>query len=541
MEVQLDAPIREVTVYPDQALVVRRGKVMLTEAGESAITLGGLTRELDAQSVRAAAKATAAARLLSVDMSQEFNPSAPEELLARLRAEIDGLERDVAALGQRLSLIRKQRAWLDTLGEQSARSLAYGMTRGTAQADDATRVFGFTRDEQERLNMLALDIRRERKGRVEQLEAKKRELGAAGAAKSADRLRAVIRVAADAPCEMTVEMSYLVRAASWSPRYDARVDVAASRLRLTQQAQVAQYSEEDWQGVSLSLSTARPSAAVTLPDEAPVWYIDQVKPAPSAPPHVFAAQAAPMRAMSRAAAPDLIQKLESFGSATDGADVDFEAAVVEIAGAAQVFRAGDGVDIPSDGQPHTVGLGDADAPVTLEYVVAPVVVDGAHLRATARNTTGHTLPAGALHAFQVGPSGDEYVGRTRLERVAEDAPLKLFLGVNDNITVKRELVERDVDKGNLLQGGVRKTTLGYRITIANRTQTPQRMIVLDRLPLARHERIKVRVLEMRPQPGAQSKLDQLTWSLTLGPGDERTVEWRALVESPADMEISGLP
>jgi uncharacterized protein (TIGR02231 family) len=197
--------------------------------------------------------------------------------------------------------------------------------------------------------------------------------------------------------------------------------------------------------------------------------------------------------------------------------------------------------IPSDGQPHTVGLGEDDLPARLEYVADPSVADGAHLRAATLNATGHALPAGALHIFHSGAAGDEYVGETALEATAEGAPLKLYLGVNDNITVKRELVERDTDRGSLLQGGVRRTTVGYRVTLANRTDAPQRVILQDRLPVSQHERIKVKPLEMRPQPTTQTKLDQLTWELQLAPGEERKIEWHFQVESPGDLDFIGMP
>ena len=543
MKVDLDAPIREVTVYTDQALVIRRGSVTLTEAGESAITLGGLPQRLTKESLRASARAAIGARLLGVDVSEEFHAAAPEEQLARLRGELTAMEREVTSLGQRLALLKRQRGWLDTLGEQSARSLAYGMTRGTAQPDDATRIFSFTRDESERLSALWLDTRRERKDKLEALEAKRREYETMAAGAGADRLRAVIRVAADAPGEVALEVTYLVPAARWTPRYDARVDTKAATLRLSQQALVTQWTGEDWSGAPLSLSTARPSAATTLPDEAPSWFIDQFRPMPPMP-HAYAAMAAPagpVRAARSMGAGGEMNEMLRFSAGEPITDVGFAEASVERAGAAQIFRVSGGADIPSDGQPHTVGLSDADLPVTLEYVAAPVVTSGAHLRARATNTVGHTLPAGALHAFHVGANGEEYVGETRIESVAEGAPLKLYLGVDDSVTVKRELVERDTDKGNLLQGGIRRTTLSYRVTIANRTQAQQQVILLDRLPVSRHERIKVKSLEMRPQPSAQTGLDQLTWTLTLAPGEERKVEWRMQIESPSDMEVSGLP
>jgi hypothetical protein len=59
--------------------------------------------------------------------------------------------------------------------------------------------------------------------------------------------------------------------------------------------------------------------------------------------------------------------------------------------------------------------------------------------------------------------------------------------------------------------------------------------------MPQHEKIKVRVLEIRPQPTTRTKLEQVTWDLTLAPGEQRQIEWRCAVESPAETETIGLP
>ena len=109
------------------------------------------------------------------------------------------------------------------------------------------------------------------------------------------------------------------------------------------------------------------------------------------------------------------------------------------------------------------------------------------------------------------------------------------------MTVKRELIERDTDKGSLLQSGIRRITYGFRVKLANRTSQPQSVILLDRLPVTRHERIKLKVLDLRPQPSARTRLEQLTWELQLAPGQEQRIEWRFVVEAPADVSLTGLP
>jgi uncharacterized protein (TIGR02231 family) len=507
------------------------------EAGEHEVALTRLPRALAQDSLRVAGRGAAGAQLLGVDLGDEYHAEPPEEQTQALQAEIDRLTRELSALDQRLSLLDQQRGWLQTLGEYSARGLAYGLIRGTAQADEPGRIFAVARDESERLTTLTLDTQAERQRVAQELEARKRELGAIHS--GPDRLQATIRVRTAAAGTMAFDVSYLVYNAGWSPRYDARVDTESAKVHFSQQAQVRQWTGEDWSAMQLSISTARPSAAVSLPDESPVWYLQQ---RPPVQPRMYAAAArGPAR---KEAADQMVAMPMAAMSAPDEAtltDMDMASAGFDNAGAAQVFRVGGDMRIPSDGQPHTVGLGEDDLPARLEYVADPSVADGAHLRAATLNATGHALPAGALHIFHSGAAGDEYVGETALEATAEGAPLKLYLGVNDNITVKRELVERDTDRGSLLQGGVRRTTVGYRVTLANRTDAAQRVILQDRLPVSQHERIKVKPLEMRPQPTNQTKLDQLTWELQLAPGEERKIEWRFQVESPGDLDFIGMP
>ena len=59
--------------------------------------------------------------------------------------------------------------------------------------------------------------------------------------------------------------------------------------------------------------------------------------------------------------------------------------------------------------------------------------------------------------------------------------------------------------------------------------------------MAQHERIKVRLLEMRPQPDERTKLDVLKWEFTLPPEQERVFDVRFSVEYPRDLNVTGLP
>jgi uncharacterized protein (TIGR02231 family) len=536
MEIDLATIIAGVTVFPDRAQVVRRGEAHLDVAGVHTLRIGGLPAAVQRDSLRATGRGPAGTRILGVEQAPEYHPAAPEETLRHLRDEIERLERELALVAEREKTIEEQRGWLRDLGAQSARSFARGMARGSARPEDASSFFAYAADESQRLAAAALDLERQRADTQRELEARRREYARAGGGQQPDRVAASVRVELASPGTLAVELSYLIAGGSWRPRYDARVDVAASRVHLTQQALVTQRTGEEWVQVPLALSTARPSAAASLPDDPSPWYVDAPHPVPLPAPRAMSARPA-------ASAPLAMQpagaRLED--AAAEYSLAELAGADVERSGAAQIFRLPGDVDVPSDGSPHTLGLGDYELACRLDYVAMPVMAPGAHLRAVAANATGRVLLPGELHVFHAGAAGDEYVGATHLDLTAEGADLTLYLGVDDSITVKRELIERDTDKGNLLQRGIRRVTLGYRVTLGNRTAAVQRVILKDLLPVPRHERIKVTDVELRPQPTSRTRLDQLTWELSLAPGEERRIEWRFVVEAPAELYLVGLP
>ncbi|HKV86333.1 MAG TPA: mucoidy inhibitor MuiA family protein, partial [Ktedonobacterales bacterium] len=496
-------------------------------------------------SFRVTGQGPAGTRILGVEQSQQFHASAPEETVTALREEIERQERAGSALNERINANADRRRWLAQLAEQSARSLSWSLARGQSKPEDISAFLAFVGEETQRAATATLDLTQELKDLTNTIEALRRQLAQLDGGWLPDRLAAAVRIAVTTPGVVVVSLSYLTGGASWRPRYDARVNVDTSSVRLTQQALVTQSTSEAWSGVALTLSTARPAVARQLPDEPKPWYLNvssppiMPPPPPMPAPRYAAAMSAP-QGMFAAAAP-LAAGAAMHDATPMPVELTLDEAVVERSGAAQVFHIAGDVDIPSDGMPHTLPISEDDLPGHMEYVAIPVESEGAHLRATVRNATGQALPAGELHIFHVGVAGDEYAGATKLDLTSDGADLKLYLGVDDNVSVKRELIERETDKGSLLQSGIRRVTLGYRITVANHTGATRRIIVKDRLPVPKNERIRLKTLDMKPQPAERTRLEQLTWDMQVPTGEERRIEWRFVVEAPADVELTGLP
>ena len=216
---------------------------------------------------------------------------------------------------------------------------------------------------------------------------------------------------------------------------------------------------------------------------------------------------------------------------------DVATATVEQTGTALIFRVGRSVDIPSDNSPHKTTIARDNLPCAFDYVSAPLIDEQVHLRASVENTTDRVLLSGDASIFL----SSEYVGTTLVKTTSPMEKFKIFLGIDDNIKVKRELIERNVEKGNALQGNIRRISYAYRITVHNYAGAPRKIVIRDHLPVSQHERVKVKVQNVQPTPTERTKLELITWQFSLAADGEQKIEYRFVVEHPQDMRVIGLP
>ena len=212
-------------------------------------------------------------------------------------------------------------------------------------------------------------------------------------------------------------------------------------------------------------------------------------------------------------------------------------ASVEQTGTALIFRIGRSVDIPSDNSPHKTTIAQDNLPCVFDYVSAPQIDEQVHLRAAIENTTERVLLNGDANIFL----SSEYVGTTRVKSTAPTEKFKVFLGIEDNIKVKRELIERSVEKGNALQGNIRRVSYAYRISLHNYANVLRKVVIHDHLPVSKHERVKVKVQNVQPVPSERTKLELITWKFSLPADGEQKIEYRFVVEHPQDVRVIGLP
>jgi uncharacterized protein (TIGR02231 family) len=531
--IPFDAPIVDVTVYVNRASVTRRGTAHIP-TGEQTLVLANMPRSLDADSIRARGKG-AGVRILGVDLVTRYTTETPVADAAALQQRLDALEEQANAMLDEDAVQSERLDMLKALRENAASRFAKSLATGKASLSALQALTQYLNDELNNAHSARRDITSRQRELDKEIKAVQQQLQQARPTLSTEWRDIQVSLDASQETDIELEIIYNVNGASWKALYDVRL--SGEQVQLTYLAQVQQQSGENWDNVRLSLSTARPAARMNLPKLNP-WYINRFVPPPLPP-------SAPMmqRLVGPAMASPLRMKKSEFieladageGAAPPIPEAEFVQAEVESTPSAVTYHIAKPASIPSDGSPHKTMVTTLDLRAQIDYLVAPRLALDVYRRARITNQSALLLLPGEAQIF----NDAAFAGAMKIERViAPNESFEAQLGIEDRIKVERDLLERST--GKTLIGNTRRVTIGYKIKATNNLPTPAHLIVMDQIPLAQHEDIKVRLQDMQPKPSEQSDLNILKWEFDLPAQTAREIPFAFVLEHPRDMRVTGL-
>lgn len=536
MQVNLDTQIHAVTVYRDRALVKRRGKIQLTGA-ETEIIIANLPLTLQSDSIRVKGIGNTPVRLLGVRTETVYKAEPVEERIATIVAEIEALNRQKETLQNRVNTLALQQGFVISLNEKTINYIARSLAKQETDLDATHNLLEFIGDRHLNYSTELMEVRQEQKELDKQINVLQKRLNQLQKPTQTQSYSIFISLEARDAGEFVLESSYVVNNASWMPLYDLQVNSQKQTISLDYLAEVKQNTGEDWFGVSLTLSTAKPGLG-SLPPKLNPWFIDFPKP----PPAPRLERSAPMMNVRRVTTESLEDELMAFEASVDESmspgsapqDAEIVTANVEKAGNIVTFKVSQGGDIPSDNNPHKVTLFRDEYPANLDYIAIPKLVSFAYLQAKMTNPqTGVTLLPGQANIFR----DEEFVGKTSIPNIAPGQELTIDLGIDEGIQIERDLIERQVDKK--LIGGQRRITFAYKVTVTNLKDTAVNLIVKEQIPVSRNEKLKVKLIQTQPKIEPQS-LGILEWNLTLNPQTQKEISYQFVIEHPPEENVVGL-
>lgn len=527
----LNTSIRDVTVYPSEALITRTARAAVTR-GVTRYEVTGLPLGLNDESVKL--KAIGAATVVGVEVLAAGEPKSPSKTIEDLRQQLRAKQAELKAIQSQMEVTRSTRAFLESLRSDSAKAFSQGvLTSPDPNKWGETITF---LEKALRSNVAEARQHEEQAARVEaEIAEIQQKLGEREAGARVPTKTVALELLSDAAGEVDVQLDYLIGGAGWAPLYDVRATSNLGEANLLMQAHVAQRTGEDWSGVNLTFSTAKPERGAAPPRLTPMVLTGA---------DVRRGRGSELSAAKSIMADRAVVESEAPTAGAPGAPPLPRDAEVSASGLATQFRVPRPETVPADGRPHRVRVTEAKLVLAPAHVAIPVRANRAFVRAKPKNTSGFPILAGPAQVFV----GNDFAGRVSIPETLQGEEMTLYMGADPGITIERKQDKANREAPGFLQSRV-KWTYGYRITVKNVSAAtgPATVEVTEPIYVSRDDRIRVEIEKSQPEFVRGEKEDKareseglLQWRLALKPGEERTIELVYTVTAPEDLSVMGL-
>jgi uncharacterized protein (TIGR02231 family) len=529
-----DSKISAVTVYGDRAMVTRIIHLAL-DVGEGGITAKGLPAGLDEYSLRVAGLGPAKVRILGIKINRDFSgrPAAAET--EKLRAALEKAEDERRVLEDKRAVIAERVLGMKALSEAAVTDLARTIARRKMDLPEAQGVVSFFYDDLNKSNAQLVKLDKALRDKGREIDKLRFEYEKHQSPRPREEKNVEITYECSMGGEFDLALTYVMPGAGWEPTYDLYYDEKTATTEIFYRAAVYQSTGEDWNGVTLKLSTARPQAGAAPPALAPryVGFYEAYQAAPAPTTGMGAPRAA--KAMAAVADGEAEFDVEFEEVPEDQLPPEIAEATVEGAGPAVTYVVAGLPTVPADGEPHLVGVSSHKFGGELSHVVVPEHAEAAFLQAKSTNETDLTFLPGVSNIFR----GDEYVGRAALELTVPGAEFVYYLGADDRIKVDYDS-QQIADDAVGITGANRKITVRAATEVENQSPAEAGVVVKQRLAVALNKDIKIKQTEAKPKPTDKDEDGLLEWRFSLKPGEKKKIAFHYDVEYPKDRAIEGI-
>jgi uncharacterized protein (TIGR02231 family) len=527
-DVEAASAVDAVTVYPDGASVTRAIKVDLA-AGDNTLVLKDFPLKLDPSSLRV--EGEAGTRLVIGAIDTRPPRAAPPVNLPELDKRIEALKDERDNLQGAMAAAAARRKFAERFAETSpagigdkgeARPIADWRAAFAAVAEEVASADTAIRDAERKQR----DIDRE----ISRLESDR-------AIKPPSRLEVRIDLAVAAATEATLRVTYAVRAARWTPLYDARLDTGNKdrkpALELVRRAEITQTTGEDWSNVALSVSTVRSARGGKAPELNSL--IVQYPPAP---------RQAAVSAPASAPADSLKREFRfagdnsGFGPANEKADE--QQAAAEVSGFQVVFKIPGRVSLGASEGAKSLRVSTATIAPDLAVRSVPVIDPTAFLEASFAQSEDAPLLPGRVAIYRDGV----FIGRGQMTAANKDERVRLGFGADDKVKVERSVVKRNEGSAGLIVTTSKTDERSFKTVIRNGHDFPIRIAIEDQLPVSENEDIQVEMLPSTTPPTATNLRDKrgvLEWAFEAKPAEVRDIAFAWRVRWPKDKGVVMMP
>ena len=528
-EINVKSEISEVSVYIDSALINRFAHLELSSGIYEAV-FSDIVPEVDENSLRVSAEGSAIVKLFGAKVKKEYLEEVPSERIKKLKDEIQELENQIAGIRNLNNVLAEKKKFLNSITLFSSQQIPQDLVTSMPQIDDLENLLNFLDEGLKENYRQSLEYEIEMRGLESKVETLKRELSQISGMQRKLKRSIIVELEVLKEGIIELQVSYLVRGASWNPIYDARADFETSKVELISYGVIKQITGEDWNEVFCSLSTAKPRIGGSMPYVAS-WFLRPYQPV--------------VMRDKMTVVPAPAYQTEAFkkevGAVEEPLEAEDEFATAEERGIAVIYKLPTKVSVKSDKSENKFPISSQNLPAMFEYSSYPRVSPFAYLGSRVTNSKELQLLAGRVNIFLEG----DFVGFSGIGNIAPSEEFDLYLGIDENVKVKRECLEKKVDETLIvgIPSRTKRTTYKYRLSVENYKSKLIKVKLFEAIPVSEDDRIKVKINEVSLEPNVKDWEDRKgvwLWELDLEPQKKQEIFYTFTIEHPRDMEVEGL-
>ena len=529
--ISAESKITAVTVFPDRAGVTRQATLTLSK-GQHTVELSPLPSGIEPSSLSASASGEAEVTLYGVRLVTTERETAQDPKVEGLEHDIRDNLRKQQQLRSTKQVLQQEREYLESIHAASSQQIGKDLITKSPSASDAAALLAFLDESMLKTAERDQKASEELEDLARGLDKLQRELSGLTQGRHRQETAVLVELETSQSGSLHLEVSYRVPGAAWEPAYEARASGGSNEVELATSGVVRQQTGEDWTDALLTLSTARPAIAGSMPELKP-WLLKPWEPV------ALGRKARLMDAAAPAASEVLMKEVQEEGLADRMREQEGRVAyaTVETAGPSVTFRLPKPASIPGDWQPHKVPVISAKLKAELAYETTPRLLPHAFLRAKVTNTSEALYLPGAVSVFLDGA----FVATSALKQVAPGESFDLFLGVDERVTVERKTLKERVEVSLLpgLRGKTKSTDYEFLTLIENFTGRRIGVTVFDQVPVSEREEIVVESVHQEPA-GVEKDAEQpglFHWQLDMAPNQKEELRLSYRVKHPVEMQI----
>lgn len=509
------AEIDHVTVFTYGAELQQKVSLPL-QAGDNTVVIENIAPNINEESLQISLGGGVIVRqyafsldYLSAD-KQKMNTAALEDSLKQAQDALADAERRIATLTQMQTLLQA--------GVNSSLTANTGVTTATidknlqyfqANALEFAKQLDATKAEKTALEK-----------RIKALQQQIKEVGGRQYNKSG-----IVTLEVNSPKKQTVTagIKYYTESAAWTVTYDLNISDLHSPIGLVMKAHVSQFTGLEWKNVNLTLSTGRPSSGNEAP-ELSTWWLQQQT----------------VRTRNLYAAKNSVYATLGVAAVAEEEDADLapQAASIQqfVEQSEQALSVEYAISLPytiaGSGKEQIISLQERQLDdVVYNYFTVPAMDESAYLVAYINGWQQQQLPDGRANLTYNGT----YYGETMLATNNDEARVRLTLGDDRQIKIKRELTAQN----SKTSGSNKIVTYTYTTTIRNDKNEQVNITVKDRYPVSTAKEIQVSLGDKTTRATNDDKsAGKLTYDLTLAPGESKQLVLTYTVKCPKEWRIN---